>query len=123
MLQAASDILRACDSPVQAVLGEAALPTRGRFLQEVSLRYEPGVVVEGPAAVVARRTRFIWSLELNEEGCWQVTDLPLVLPFQAVSLHKPMPPSSRNMDGASGAVGYRASGVKSLYATHFPNDG
>ncbi len=57
---------------MQAVLGEAALPTRGSFVQEVSLMYEPGVIVEGPAAVVARRTRFIWSLELNEEGCWQV---------------------------------------------------
>ncbi|KAK9837687.1 hypothetical protein WJX74_003001 [Apatococcus lobatus] len=56
----------------KAVLGEAALPTRSSFLQEVTLHYEPGVVVEGPAAVVARRTRFIWSLELNEEGCWQV---------------------------------------------------
>lgn len=57
---------------MQAVLGEAALPTRSSFLQEVTLHYQPGVVVEGPAAVIARRTRFIWSLELNEEGCWQV---------------------------------------------------
>ncbi|KAK9853892.1 hypothetical protein WJX84_009364 [Apatococcus fuscideae] len=56
----------------QAILGEAALPTRSSFLQEVALHYQPGVIVEGPAAVVARRTRFIWSLELNEEGCWQV---------------------------------------------------